>query len=91
MISDEEKIAQGAARFLCMDCGVDTDKSQEYYMLKLPVWRKINPQIDGMLCLLCAEKRLGRRLKSTDFSNAPVNQGQAKVCPELAARLYEVS
>ncbi len=51
MISDEEKIAQGAARFLCMDCGVDTDKSQEYYMLKLPVWRKINPQIDGMLCL----------------------------------------
>ncbi len=70
-----------------MDCGVDTYSNQQYYMLWYKVWRSINYKIDGMLCLDCAEKRLGRGLTSNDFSRARVNAGQAKVCPELALRL----
>ena len=87
MIPDEVKILQGRSRFLCMDCAEDTYQGQEYYMLWYKVWRSINYKIDGMLCLLCAEKRLGRELTSGDFSRAPVNRHQARICPALARRL----
>jgi hypothetical protein len=40
-----------------------------------------------MLCLPCAEKRLGRSLSRKDLKDVPVNTGQARDCPELAARL----
>lgn len=56
-------------------------------MLLYRVWRSINYKIDGMLCLLCAEKRLGRGLTRQDFSRARLNAAQAKVCPALAVRL----
>lgn len=75
-------------RFFCADCDVDTYVNQQYYMLKNRVWRRIageNPDI--MLCLSCAERRLGRGLKRDDFQRVPVNTGQARVCPELAQRL----
>lgn len=76
--------------FLCMDCGKDTNRSQKYYMLKYKLWRAIHYKIDGMLCLACAEHRLGRPLVRDDFSRAPVNEGQARVCPELALQLARV-
>lgn len=88
MLSDTEKMAQGQERWLCLDCAKDTDSSQEYYMLKLKVWKSINPQIDGMLCLSCAEERLGRKLVHKDFMLTPVNFGQARVCPALAERFF---
>jgi hypothetical protein len=88
MLSDAEKIAQGQERWLCLDCTKDTDTSQEYYMLKLKIWKSINPKIDGMLCLSCAEKRLGRKLVHRDFTLTPVNFGQARVCPALAERFF---
>ena len=74
-------------RFFCMDCDADTYVSQQYYVLKDRLWKRINPSIDGMLCLPCAEKRLGRSLTRRDFKNVPNNINQARVCPELAARL----
>jgi hypothetical protein len=70
-----------------MDCDVDTYVNQQYYMLKDRLWSRIHPPIDGMLCLPCAEKRLGRSLTRKDFKNVAVNAGQARVCPELAVRL----
>jgi hypothetical protein len=75
------------SRFFCMDCDVDTYVNQQYYILKDGLWKSINRAIDGMLCLGCAEKRLGRPLSRKDFKKAPLNQGQARVCAELAARL----
>lgn len=54
-------------RFFCMDCDVDTYVNEQFYMLKDRLWRKINPSIDGMLRLPCAEKRLGRALTRRDF------------------------
>jgi hypothetical protein len=71
----------------CMDCGKNTHASKEYYALKDSVWRRINPIILGMLCLKCAEDRLGRPLCRSDFSAAPINARGALTCPELADRL----
>ncbi|HEY0063806.1 MAG TPA: hypothetical protein VGC21_16940 [Telluria sp.] len=64
-----------------MDCANDTFESEEFYMLWYRIWRSINYKIEGMLCLACAEKRLGRDLTAKDFSKARINQGQARVCP----------
>lgn len=73
--------------FFCMDCGKDTLESHELYSLPRPLWRKINPVIARMLCLDCAERRLGRELAAADFSKAPINTEQAAICPALALRL----
>lgn len=56
-------------------------------MLWYRIWRSINYKIDGMLCLACTERRLGRRLTSRDFTRAPVNAILARICPALAMRL----
>jgi hypothetical protein len=76
-----------ALGWLCMDCRKNTHASKEYYALKDTVWRRINPLILGMLCLECAEDRLGRSLSRSDFSAAPINARGALTCPELADRL----
>lgn len=87
MSGKREKEASSLLDGACMDCGVDTMARDEYYMLKDAIWRSINPLGLGMLCLQCAEDRLGRRLHRGDFSAAPVNQLFASRCLELASRL----
>jgi hypothetical protein len=58
----------------CVDCKVDTLIIGEYYMLHHSVWEDTGLGIyDGMLCILCVEKRIGRQLNSEDFSNLPIN------------------
>lgn len=57
--------------FACLDCGVCTHTINEYYMLRNHIWRSIAD--DGMLCIGCAEKRLGRRLTGKDFIDAFIN------------------
>jgi hypothetical protein len=58
--------------FLCKDCGFDTHKGNEYYMVQNAVWREAKGG-RGLLCIQCLEKRLKRRLKPKDFTNAPIN------------------
>jgi hypothetical protein len=65
-------------------------RNQQYYMLLYRLWRAINYKMNGMLCLDCAELRLGRPLVAKDFSKAPVNRAQARVCPALALRLKRI-
>ncbi len=74
-------------QYICLDCGSDTFLSQQYYMLKDRLWKRIHPQIEGMLCLKCAEARLGRALTRQDFKRVPLNTIQARLCPELAERM----
>jgi Protein of unknown function (DUF3085) len=74
-------------QFFCLDCDSDTFLSQEYYMLKDRLWKQIHPKIEGMLCLKCAERRLGRALTGQDFKRVPLNTIQARLCPELAERM----
>lgn len=52
--------------FLCVDCKKDT--SDEYYRIHDELWAKAGmlPH-GGMLCILCLEKRLGRKVVEADF------------------------
>lgn len=67
--------------FNCWDCGVNTSDIGEYYMVLDAVWQSAVPSrgsyygADGgvMLCIGCLESRLGRRLVSADFIDAPIN------------------
>ncbi|WP_245672667.1 hypothetical protein [Aldersonia kunmingensis] len=64
----------------CLDCGVDTDAIDEYYMVHDQVWLQAAPDGKGQLCIGCLEARLGRTLSATDFTDAEVNN------PGLGAR-----
>jgi hypothetical protein len=61
--------------FRCVDCG--EDKDGEYYMVADELWAAsgLGPD-DGMLCLVCLERRIGRRLAIGDFT---------ALCPTTAA------
>jgi len=74
-----ERYGQGIkrGRFGCVACGKDTNKSGEYYMVRDKVWAAsgLGPH-DGMLCLRCLERRIGREINIEDF---------AAQCPTLKA------
>lgn len=63
-------------RFLCLDCRVDTGKIKEFYYIELSLWLRIVGSKDGMLCIRCCEKRLGRKLNCADFTDATINNPQ---------------
>jgi hypothetical protein len=54
-------------KFLCVDCGKNT-RGGEYYSVHDELWAAsgLGPN-DGMLCLACLEKRIGRPLTIADF------------------------
>jgi hypothetical protein len=60
-------------KFLCLDCGVDTGKSGEHYMLIDSTWNLTGLSKIGMLCILHVEARIGRKLISSDFNNSYLN------------------
>jgi hypothetical protein len=60
------------AMFACQDCPKDT-RQDDYYMVHNALWAKVHPKINGMLCLSCLERRLGRRLRVDDFTDANIN------------------
>lgn len=66
-------MASSRRRFLCVDCGVDTGKIHEHYFVHTELWLRVMPSTTGMLCIGDFEKRLGRQLMSSDFTNATVN------------------
>jgi hypothetical protein len=77
------------AGFLCRDCGFDTFH-REYYMVKRRVWLRAgmlydHAEGDGCLCIGCVEHRIGRKLKPTDFTDAPVNNPNLTY---MSARLF---
>lgn len=65
---------------ICMECGTNTLETDEYYMLHDHIWKSIVPEHYqwGGLCIGCVEWFLGRKLVSTDFTEAPVNYLGAK-------------
>jgi hypothetical protein len=61
-------------RFICKDCGCDTKEIHEYYMVTKEIWNLVNKENKAyMLCIGCLENRLGRKLDSNDFIDAPIN------------------
>lgn len=53
-------------RFICGDCGSNTLDMREYYVVNKCLWRDFGNGL-GMLCVGCFEKRLGRKLTTSDF------------------------
>ena len=60
-------------KFLCLDCGIDTGKIGEHYMLIDSVWYQVHTSNKGMLCIGCLEIRLRRKLTKLDFNTSHVN------------------
>jgi len=60
-------------KWLCLDCGVDTGKIGEHYFVSTPIWMSIVGTNKGMLCIGCLEKRLGRKLVPSDFTQCYIN------------------
>jgi hypothetical protein len=60
---------------LCLDCGADTIAIAEFYMVRDEVWAQVAEPDEGMLCVGCCEKRLGRRLVPDDFTDCVFNHG----------------
>lgn len=47
----------------------------EYYMVQDAIWSAVGiAPDDGMLCIACLEKRLGRELNAKDFTNVLLNE-----------------
>ena len=64
------------AAIFCLDCDENTAAIGEGYMLRDDVWLEANPGGEGMLCVGCVERRLGRHLRPDDFTDCPMNQEQ---------------
>lgn len=81
--------------FRCIDCGVDTNRTNEYYMVHDHIWTaafKDGTPTDhsgkptGMLCVGCLESRLGRELGPDDFTDYPINTGAFHKSERLKSR-----
>jgi hypothetical protein len=66
----------------CCDCGIGCHTLGEYYMVRDELWdqawtgkRKPHHRIPGqeILCIGCLENRIGRTLRASDFTDAPIN------------------
>lgn len=72
--------------FFCLDCGVCTCCTDEYYMVHDSVWERVANR--GMLCIACLEQRLGRELNGSDFTLCPLNlQNLLTGSPLIKARI----
>ena len=58
--------------YACADCGINTSDNNNYYMIHNKLWEQYGAKQD-ILCFKCLEKRMGRKLKYTDFNDAPIN------------------
>jgi hypothetical protein len=60
--------------FNCVDCGLNTIAIHEYYVVNDDLWFSSGMETDsGMLCLICLEHRIGRKLNHNDFMKLPLN------------------
>lgn len=55
----------------CQDCGC---KHPEPYGVSDELWAAAG-MVEGVLCLDCLQKRIGRDLTIFDFTNYPINEG----------------
>ena len=71
------KHASGVCSCYCPDCGQQANQIA-MFMVREDLWTEITnaePPIDTrqVLCMSCAEKRLGRGIQEGDLTQAPVN------------------
>ncbi len=73
-------------KFFCLDCGVDTGKIGEHYMLIEATWALTGLGKYGMLCVEHVETRIKRKLKARDFNGSYVNKPRTGI---ISARLLD--
>jgi hypothetical protein len=80
---EAQQLFSDMASHACQDCPEDT-LGGDYYMVHNDLWNRAHPNRVGMLCLPCLELRVGRRLRVSDFTNAPINPQRriAEFCSE---------
>lgn len=61
-------------KFLCLDCGVDTGRQGEHFMLIDETWKLTGLGPVGMLCIEHVESRIGRKLRASDFNGSYLNK-----------------
>lgn len=66
-------------KFLCLDCGVDTGKIGEHYMLIDSTWDLTGLGKYGMLCVEHVEDRIGRELNASDFNDSYLNRARTGI------------
>lgn len=75
-------------KWLCLDCGLDTGKACEHYMLIDETWSLTGLGGIGMLCVEHVEKRIGRRLEPQDFNDSYLNNPRTgPISQRLAERM----
>lgn len=75
-------------KFLCLDCGVDTGRIGEHYMLVDSTWSLTGLGSIGMLCVEHVEERIGRRLNAQDFNDSYLNDPRTGIISQrLAERM----
>lgn len=67
------------ARWLCLDCALDTLESGDYYMVTEGLWQQAQQNLEGMLCLDCLQERIRRPLEGNDFIDCYVNDHNNRV------------
>lgn len=89
--ANDEPRVEDEGLFTCMDCGIDTHRIREYFMVEDHIWEEHVPEYHGILCVGCLEARMGRTLDSKDFpSHLPINKPSGLFFPHserLKARL----
>jgi hypothetical protein len=73
-------------KFLCLDCGVDSGKIGEHYMLIESTWALTGLGKFGMLCIADVEQRIGRKLVSSDFNDSYLNRPRTGI---ISSRLLD--
>lgn len=56
----------------CIDCFCYYYETISY-MVNDTIWKEAKLNKKDKLCLPCLSKRIGRKIKTTDFTNAPIN------------------
>jgi hypothetical protein len=89
-IKERKSKARAKKHSKCLDCEQPTTfvkEGWEYYAVHDAIWFEANPKTEGMLCIGCLERRLGRVLVPADFKDVPINQRSRSNSKRLNARL----
>lgn len=86
LLEEAHLLAEYHLGALCVDCNVCTlEAENEYYMLQHDVWQSIMGNYEGMLCMGCASKRLGRPIAAPDLLDCAANHIFNKVTAKMLA------
>ena len=75
MIKDFFNFLEGKRHTECVDC----KGKGEAFFIKNDIWYKYIPKSKqrGIICLSCLEKRIGRKLKKSDFQTSDIHSYQS--------------